>query len=86
MIASTPRTPVPGRASRTEVSSAVIRLQIAVAQASATAGSGAKTVTASATPKLIDGPTVADDVHMPRISICGESRNAIRPLKDEAPA
>jgi|GEM_PF-6563303 len=86
MTASTPETPVPVRASRTEVSSAVIRLQIAVAHASATATSGEKTVTASAVPKLMDGPTVADEVQMPRISFCGGIRNAIRPLRGDAPA
>ena len=69
-----------------EVSSLVIRLQIAVAQASAAATSGEKTVTASAMPKLIDGPTVAEEVQMPRISSpVGGSRNAIRPLRGTLP-
>ena len=69
-----------------DVSSRAIWLQIAVAQASATATSGEKTVTASAMPRLMDGPTVAEDVQIPRISSCGGSRNAKRPLKGDSPA
>ncbi len=37
-------------------------------------------------PKLMDGPTVAEEVQMPRIPSCGGSRNAMRPLKGDAPA
>jgi hypothetical protein len=54
-----------------------------VATASARAVLGEMTITASALPKLREGPTVADEVQTPRGKRSGASLRAIFPVKGE---
>src|SRR5512137_789076 len=86
IMTHTPSLPPRSASSTTELSSFVTLLQTAVAHASASAGLRAKMVAASATPSEMEGPTVADEVHIPEIPERGPITKAYRSDNPEVPA